>query len=210
MTHVFIDYFVRRAQALREHITASPAPAPAPSSSSSSTRSSRPLSSVMPRQGERCVFCSIVDGSEPAVKVYEDAHVMAFFDIYPIRSGHTLVVPREHHELVSDLPDELGAAIGITLPRMARAIARATGQPAFNVVSNSGHGQVRTFFYAAHARHQVGWLMMLGAGRPARSFPYRQRARHTVRRRRGCTRGVRQGDKEGQLDHGVWAGRARL
>jgi histidine triad (HIT) family protein len=41
-----------------------------------------------------CVFCSIVAGEAPAVRIYEDDGYLAFLDIRPISRGHTLVVPK--------------------------------------------------------------------------------------------------------------------
>jgi histidine triad (HIT) family protein len=45
---------------------------------------------------EDCIFCKIVAGDIPSHKVYEDDNVLAFLDIHPIQSGHTLVVPKNH------------------------------------------------------------------------------------------------------------------
>ncbi|MFT6542646.1 MAG: histidine triad (HIT) family protein, partial [Maricaulis maris] len=41
------------------------------------------------------IFAKILRGDLPCVKVYEDAHVLAFMDIFPQAPGHVLVVPRE-------------------------------------------------------------------------------------------------------------------
>lgn len=43
-----------------------------------------------------CIFCDIIAGDVPAYTVYETENVIAFLDINPITSGHTLVVPRKH------------------------------------------------------------------------------------------------------------------
>jgi len=43
-----------------------------------------------------CVFCRIVAGSEPAWKIHETGHAVAFLDRSPATRGHTLVVPRRH------------------------------------------------------------------------------------------------------------------
>ncbi len=51
-----------------------------------------------------CVFCAIVSGAEPAHVVFRDDMAMAFLDVRPLFPGHTLVVPIEHHETLSDLP----------------------------------------------------------------------------------------------------------
>lgn len=50
-----------------------------------------------------CVFCAIVAGDSPAHVIYEDEHTVAFLDIAPFTRGHTLVVPRAHHDDLWDV-----------------------------------------------------------------------------------------------------------
>ena len=71
-----------------------------------------------------CIFCKIVKGEIPSFKVYEDELVYAFLDIGPINFGHTLVIPKEHHESSATIPEEtagrmfrIGARIGVALKR---------------------------------------------------------------------------------------------
>ncbi|MDP1625423.1 MAG: HIT domain-containing protein [bacterium] len=51
-----------------------------------------------------CIFCKIVHGDIPSYKVYEDENFTAFLDIRPWSPGHTLVIPKEHHTWVWDVP----------------------------------------------------------------------------------------------------------
>ena len=73
---------------------------------------------------ENCIFCRIIKGEIPAAKVYEDDLVLAFLDIAPINFGHVLVIPKEHHESSSTIPEatagrmfRIGSRIGIALKR---------------------------------------------------------------------------------------------
>ncbi|HVF12867.1 MAG TPA: HIT domain-containing protein, partial [Actinomycetota bacterium] len=50
-----------------------------------------------------CVFCRILDGTEPGSFVYRDDTVAAFMSIQPVNPGHVLVVPVEHAERLVDL-----------------------------------------------------------------------------------------------------------
>ena len=68
-----------------------------------------------------CIFCRIVGGEIPAVRVYEDDAVLAFLDIRPIREGHALVIPRAHHVWFEDMPADLAARV----THCAQGIARA-------------------------------------------------------------------------------------
>ena len=53
---------------------------------------------------KNCVFCRIVAGELPSVKVYEDDEIMAFMDIGPVTKGHTLVIPKQHSETITMTP----------------------------------------------------------------------------------------------------------
>ena len=56
-----------------------------------------------------CAFCAIVDGSASAHVVLDDDRHLAFLDLRPVFKGHVLLVPREHHETLPDLPvDDVG------------------------------------------------------------------------------------------------------
>ncbi len=72
----------------------------------------------------QCIFCKIISGEIPAAKIYEDELVLAFLDIGPINFGHTLVIPKEHHESSATIPEatagrmfRVGSRIGIALKR---------------------------------------------------------------------------------------------
>ena len=84
------------------------------------------------------IFAKIVAGEIPCHKVYEDERVLAFLDVNPISEGHTLVIPKEAAETLDALSDESSAAIGRVLPRICRAVMKATGASAYNVLENNG------------------------------------------------------------------------
>ncbi|MFN0011636.1 MAG: HIT family protein [Phycisphaerales bacterium] len=84
------------------------------------------------------IFEKIMRGEIPCFKVYEDEHAFAFLDINPISRGHTLVVPREAAERVDGLSDAAAAGVGRALARVARAVVKATGCEAYNILQNNG------------------------------------------------------------------------
>ena len=84
------------------------------------------------------IFSKIIAGQIPCHRVYEDQHVLAFLDINPLSRGHTLVIPKEPAPTLDALSDEASAAIGRVLPRICRAVQKATGAAAFNVLQNNG------------------------------------------------------------------------
>jgi histidine triad (HIT) family protein len=89
-----------------------------------------------------CLFCRIVAGEEPAQVVLDDDVCLAFLDVRPLFRGHTLLVPREHHETLADLPPELIEPFFERVQRLSVAVRDAMGaQGSFvamnNVVSQS-------------------------------------------------------------------------
>lgn len=85
-----------------------------------------------------CVFCKIVDGQIPSTKVYEDDLVMAFLDIAPGNKGHTLVVPREHYERLTDIPEDVLARLMAAVRKLAPAVIGAVGAPSYNIEQANG------------------------------------------------------------------------
>lgn len=84
------------------------------------------------------IFSKIIRGEIPCHRVYEDAHVLAFLDLFPLSVGHTLVIPKEARATMAELSDESAAALGRALPRVCRAVMTATGAGAYNLLQNNG------------------------------------------------------------------------
>ncbi len=96
----------------------------------------------MPGAEKPCLFCAIVAGSEPAARVLDEPDCVAFLDVRPLFKGHVLLVPREHHETLADLPPALVEPVFATAQRLARAVeaareAQGTFVAMNNVVSQS-------------------------------------------------------------------------
>ncbi|MGZ5393636.1 MAG: HIT domain-containing protein, partial [Mycobacterium sp.] len=68
-----------------------------------------------------CVFCAVVAGESPAIKIYEDDDYLALLDIRPFTRGHTLVVPKRHTVDLTDTP--AGTVAGMV--RIGQRIAQA-------------------------------------------------------------------------------------
>lgn len=69
---------------------------------------------------EDSIFTKIIKGEIPCHKIYEDDMVVAFLDIHPISTGHTLVVPKQQVEFVWDLDDETYQHVMAVARRLAR------------------------------------------------------------------------------------------
>ena len=93
------------------------------------------------------IFARIIAGDLPCHRVYEDEHVLAFLDIFPLSPGHMLVVPKEQKAYLHELSEESGAAIGRVLPRLARAAMVASGATSYNVLQNNGAAAHQAVFH---------------------------------------------------------------
>lgn len=93
------------------------------------------------------LFDKIIRGEIPSYKVYEDEHVYAFLDIGPQSRGHTLLVPKESKAELHELSDDAAAAIGRALPRLCRAVMKASGATAYNVLQNNGARAGQSVFH---------------------------------------------------------------
>ena len=69
-----------------------------------------------------CAFCAITRGETPAVRILETEHLLAFLDHRPLFRGHTLLVPKTHLRVLSDLPARDAAEFLTTAQRLERAV----------------------------------------------------------------------------------------
>ncbi len=91
-----------------------------------------------------CIFCKIVTGEIPSRKVYEDETCYAFMDIAPFEKGHTLIVPKDHAELLTDLsPDSLTKLI-LATQKVAGHIVKVLECDGFNLLQNNGECATQT------------------------------------------------------------------
>jgi histidine triad (HIT) family protein len=72
-----------------------------------------------------CTFCAIANDEVASHRPYEDEAVIAFLDHRPLFPGHTLVIPRKHHETLPDLPADLIGPYFSAVQRLAAAIPQA-------------------------------------------------------------------------------------
>ncbi len=95
-----------------------------------------------------CIFCRIAAGQAPAAKIVETPRVLAFLDIAPVHYGHTLVIPKDHHENLLDLPDDLWLEMGQVSRRVAKALGQVFFARGFNVMMNNFDAAGQVVFHA--------------------------------------------------------------
>lgn len=84
-----------------------------------------------------CVFCEIARGERAGWIVYENELSLAFLDQRPLFPGHTLLVPRAHHETLGELPESGVAPLFGAARLLARAVEQAMeAQGTFVAINN--------------------------------------------------------------------------
>jgi histidine triad (HIT) family protein len=84
-----------------------------------------------------CAFCSIVRGDAAAHVVLDDDVAVGFLDHRPLFPGHVLLVPRDHHETITDLPLPLVAPLFERVQRLAEVVQAAMGAAGSFVAVNN-------------------------------------------------------------------------
>lgn len=97
---------------------------------------------------EACIFCDIIGGKIKTDFLYEDDDVVAFADIRPIAPDHILVVPRQHHETLTDAVGEGDQALLGKLLKVAGDLGAARGpEGGYRVVINNGAAAGQTVYH---------------------------------------------------------------
>jgi histidine triad (HIT) family protein len=73
-----------------------------------------------------CIFCKIAAKEIPAHVVWENEKFLAFADVRPVNPGHLLIIPKDHVDLIFDLPDDRYAEIFMIAKRLSAPLKRAT------------------------------------------------------------------------------------
>lgn len=97
---------------------------------------------------EKTIFQRIIAGEVPHRKLYEDDLVFAFLDAFPNHPGHSLVIPKEPHRDIFELPDATAARMFQVACDLAKAIKEAAGADGINIAMNNGVAAGQVVFHA--------------------------------------------------------------
>ena len=75
--------------------------------------------------GGMTIFSKIIVGEIPSYKIAENEKFFAFLDIFPLREGHVLVIPKLETDKLFDLPENYLAEILLFAQPIAHAIEKA-------------------------------------------------------------------------------------
>ena len=85
-----------------------------------------------------CIFCKIIDGEIPCMKIYEDNLVLAYLDIAPDSDGHTLIISKKHYKDIFDIPSETLLHIYDVSKVLMKKLEEKLGCDGFSLLQNSG------------------------------------------------------------------------
>jgi histidine triad (HIT) family protein len=68
------------------------------------------------------IFEKVVAGDIPSYKVAESDDFLAFLDVFPLKEGHTLVIPKKAVDYIFDLEDDTLAELNVFAKKVAKAI----------------------------------------------------------------------------------------
>jgi len=91
----------------------------------------------VPEASKPCAFCAIINGEVKAEIIEESKHLIAFLDHRPLFRGHTLLVPKQHVQLLSDLPADRVPEFFLEAQRLERAVETGLGADGSMILVNN-------------------------------------------------------------------------
>lgn len=88
-----------------------------------------------------CIFCKIINGDIPSMKIYEDDICLAYLDINPDSDGHTLVIPKKHYKDIYDIPNNTLSHIYDVSKKIMKILEEKLGCNGFSLLQNNGSVQ---------------------------------------------------------------------
>lgn len=84
-----------------------------------------------------CVFCDIIAGKIPGVKVYEDDTVIAILDISQVTRGHCLVIPKHHYDNILECDQTTLQHLMIVTQKLAIELTTKLNAAGVNILINT-------------------------------------------------------------------------
>ena len=88
---------------------------------------------------DNCIFCKIIKGEIPSLKVYEDDMILAFNDINPVAPVHVLIIPKNHIENTNEINEDNSKYVAHIYEKMSE-IAKNAGveESGYRIICNCG------------------------------------------------------------------------
>jgi len=88
-----------------------------------------------------CIFCKIIDRKIPAKIVLETENSLAFLDAFPLTRGHTLVIPKKHHEKIQNLSSKENIDLFSIMHKVIPSVDKLTGSTLIAIHNGKEAGQ---------------------------------------------------------------------
>ena len=94
------------------------------------------------------IFAKILRGEIPSVKVWEDADVLAFMDVFPQSEGHVLIVSKTSTaRTLLEIEPEVLSKLTAAVQRTARAVEKALKPDGLSLMQFNGEAGGQTVFH---------------------------------------------------------------
>ena len=98
-----------------------------------------------------CIFCKIVAGEIPCVKIYEDDDVLAFWDVFPLTRGHALVIPKKHFADIFDIDEVVLGKVSVVAKKISGKLKKSLGADGIRLSQSNGkHAGQAVFHFHLH------------------------------------------------------------
>lgn len=94
-----------------------------------------------------CIFCKIMKGELPCMKIYEDERTMAFLDIAKDVDGHILVIPKKHVTNILDADGETLSHVMNTVKKIGVHLTENCGYEGMNILNANNECSGQTVFH---------------------------------------------------------------
>lgn len=84
-----------------------------------------------------CIFCKIVHGEIPSLKVYEDEYTLVFMDIAKDVDGHMVAIPKKHIKNILDCDVDMLSHLMSTVKKVANYCVDECGYEGVNLLNAS-------------------------------------------------------------------------
>ena len=96
---------------------------------------------------ENCIFCKIIAGDIPSMRVYEDDDCVAILDINPAAPGHTLILPKKHYQDVFEMDEAMAGKLMMVAKEIGKRQMDRLGAQGVNLVQNNGAAAGQTVLH---------------------------------------------------------------
>ena len=88
-----------------------------------------------------CIFCKIISGDVPAKILHETTNSISFLDAFPLAKGHTLVIPKNHHQKIQDMSEKENTDLFSLVHMMMSKVDSITGATLVAIHNGKDAGQ---------------------------------------------------------------------